>query len=557
MANNRNRSDDFDDFSDVDNGFFEEGTANDASVRRGGGGGGGRGRGGIGNAFRNRPAFRLLVLVGIAALAVVGVVMFTGSRTETANKAVTGGAGSSSTGGQQPGGLNTTAKNERITAGDQRAVAAAANQSSSIPEAGIGTTVSTLSSTGNDAGATAAPLTRWRDSLAADPPPVPTPTPRTQAPPPERNETPTQQQAQQPEQPQQPRGPDPREVAALSSTMRDQMESLTGAWTPKRAETLHVLASVTDSSAAGGGGSGGFRFGRDRIGANGVNVANSDGTPGTFDASQGHENQTLVNSGTILYAQLRNEANSDVPGPVLAEVLTGPMAGASVIGKFDTTRDMMHIVITFNRLVIDEDEYDIDAIAIDPNNSLPGLASETDGRYFDRMVLPAAASFLQGFAEAISQVGTDTFVSDGTVSSSQSAPDLVESVFAGVTLGAGVVGQVLNEEAQQTQRLVRVAAGTPVGIFFVQPMTEDDLDEGVNGVGGTGNPRGTTSVAQGNGTGQGQGNTGTALDLNSIGTRGGPSPTTTPISSQVNLGGSNTVALPGSRVTGYSSIGRR
>lgn len=555
MANNRNRSDDFDDFSDVDNGFFEEGTANDASVRRGGSGGGGRGRGGIGDAFRNRPAFRLLVLVGVAALAVVGVVMFTGSRTETANKAVTGGAaGTTAPGAVQN--MNSTAENERDASSGNRADNAQRGVGSSVPDI-TGNTLVTTSTTDGNNGATAAPLTRWRDSLAADPPPVPTPTPRTQAPPPERNDTQTQQQAQQPEQPQQPRGPDPREVAALSSTMRDQMESLTGAWTPKRAETLHVLASVTDSSAAGGGGSGGFRFGRDRIGANGVNVANSDGTPGTFDASQGHENQTLVNSGTILYAQLRNEANSDVPGPVLAEVLTGPMAGASVIGKFDTTRDMMHIVITFNRLVIDEDEYDIDAIAIDPNNSLPGLASETDGRYFDRMVLPAAASFLQGFAEAISQVGTDTFVSDGTVSSSQSAPDLVESVFAGVTLGAGVVGQVLNEEAQQTQRLVRVAAGTPVGIFFVQPMTEDDLDEGVNGVGGTGNPRGTTSVAQGNGTGQGQGNTGTALDLNSIGTRGGPSPTTTPISSQVNLGGSNTVALPGSRVTGYSSIGRR
>lgn len=519
MANNRNRSDDFDDFSNIDDDYYGESTASDATPaardRRGRGGRGGGG--GLRDAFRNRPGFRLAVLAGLALVIGAGVFFFVGGGAQQTARNSVGTAGQT-TAPAQPGQRTVEVEQNIQQADDDRVRNAQGGGTSAVPQPGGNTVINVTDGSGAN-GAQSDPLTQWRDNLAEAPPPqvrVREPEPQPEP----------QQQAYVEPVPQEPvqRGPDPREVAAVSDVMLDQMNSLVTAWTPQRSQVLRVVQTVTDSSATGGDGGTGYVFGRDR-GGRSLNVA--DGTGGNRDSGG---DQTLVNSGTILYAQLLNEANSDVPGPVLAEVLTGPMSGSSLIGRFETSRDMKYIVITFSRLVVDEDEYDIEAIAVDPNTSLPGMATETDGRYFDRLVLPAAAAFVQGFAEAISQVATNSFIDDGAVASSQDDADLTESIFAGITLGAGVVGNVLTEEAQQTQRLVRVAAGTPIGVFFIDPMTEGDLEDGVDGVGG---PRGTTSAADPN-TGASAGG---PLDLGSIGSRGGPSPATAPVSTQVNLPG--------------------
>ncbi|MBI3418534.1 MAG: hypothetical protein HY053_00160, partial [Proteobacteria bacterium] len=64
--------------------------------------------------------------------------------------------------------------------------------------------------------------------------------------------------------------------------------------------------------------------------------------PSTLMKHEGNEKTTgggagrmIVAAGTIAYAQLLVEANSDIPGPILAEVMSGPFAGARVVGQFE------------------------------------------------------------------------------------------------------------------------------------------------------------------------------------------------------------------------------
>ena len=49
----------------------------------------------------------------------------------------------------------------------------------------------------------------------------------------------------------------------------------------------------------------------------------------------------LIPAGTIEYAQLVLEANTDAPGPVLADIMSGPLAGSKLLGSFTSTDDYL------------------------------------------------------------------------------------------------------------------------------------------------------------------------------------------------------------------------
>ena len=54
--------------------------------------------------------------------------------------------------------------------------------------------------------------------------------------------------------------------------------------------------------------------------------------------------------GNILYAQLISRANSDSPGPIVAEIVQGELAGAKVLGSFTQANDSL--IIEFNSISI-------------------------------------------------------------------------------------------------------------------------------------------------------------------------------------------------------------
>lgn len=179
----------------------------------------------------------------------------------------------------------------------------------------------------------------------------------------------------------------------------------------------------------------------------------------------------LVPAGTIEYAQLMTEANSDVPGPILAQVVTGPMKGARLIGNFTTAYN--YLTLRFNTAVIDGVGYNINAIAIDPDTTLPGVITEIDRRYMKRVLLPAASEFITGFTEAIANSGRTTVVVSGdstTTTTSNDDLDNDQEVATGISAAGEEIGEILDEIADNTPVLYRVAAGTPLGILFISSV---------------------------------------------------------------------------------------
>ena len=213
----------------------------------------------------------------------------------------------------------------------------------------------------------------------------------------------------------------------------------------------------------------------------GINeISGLQGASTTGDANKKPE-KNILSAGKIEYAQLVLEANSDIPGPVVALLASGPFSGAKLLGSF-TAQDE-YLVVKFTTLVTKKGtSVPIDAFAVDPTTSLTGVATDVDHRYFRRIVLPAAAKFVEGLGEAYSQTTTTT--SQGTSTTTTTTEDLnTEQEFGkAVSEAAKQVSDVLTEDGKNLKPLVTIAAGTPLGILFMKGVTDQNIIDAQNGV---------------------------------------------------------------------------
>ncbi len=182
----------------------------------------------------------------------------------------------------------------------------------------------------------------------------------------------------------------------------------------------------------------------------------------------------ILPAGKIEYAQMMLEANSDIPGPVVAMIASGTFNGGKLLGKF--TRKDDYLVITFTTLVTKKGtSVPINAYAVDPKSSLTGVATDVDHRYFRRVILPAAAKFIEGLGDAYAQTTTTTSQSSSSTVTSSQKMNTKQQFGKGVSEAASSMSDILDEDAKKTEPLVIVAAGTAIGVLFMEPLTDDSL----------------------------------------------------------------------------------
>jgi intracellular multiplication protein IcmE len=262
-------------------------------------------------------------------------------------------------------------------------------------------------------------------------------------------------------------GPSPDVVNSLAQAMSQQMGDLKGLHNIDTATLIQVtpedyLSIGTDTN-----------IGSDQI----MVDTDGDGVPDTLvggELDNGVDEEiietVIIPAGTINYGQMLLEANSDVPGPVLVQLVSGPLAGARMIGRFTVESDVL--VIEFNSIVVDGLNSPISAIAIDPGTTLPGVATEVDKRYFARVLLPAAGEFIEGLGRGFAQTTETTIVSGDVVTTSTTDLDVEQEFGVAVEEAAQEINQFVEREANAINPLVRVERGTPVGVFFLDPVTE-------------------------------------------------------------------------------------
>ncbi|MDR3450967.1 MAG: DotG/IcmE/VirB10 family protein [Alphaproteobacteria bacterium] len=262
-----------------------------------------------------------------------------------------------------------------------------------------------------------------------------------------------QQQQAQAQQVQQRQANEPFDNS-LAEAMQRQMTQLMDSWTPKGIKEVTVIKPED------------LKLEKDKAATDNVAAAaQKTGTAGNA--------KIVVAAGTVSYAQLLTEANSDVPGPILAQIVSGPLAGARAVGSFQVSDGYeKYLVLKFSLADAKGKDYQINAYALDPDTTLGGMATEVDERYFTRVILPAAAGFLQGMGQAIGQ-GNSTITTNGqTTITTLAGNGYKQGIYNGLGQAAQTMGSFFQNQANLTKPLVRVAAGTPIGMFFVAPVTE-------------------------------------------------------------------------------------
>lgn len=265
----------------------------------------------------------------------------------------------------------------------------------------------------------------------------------------------------QPVRPQATMKMDPAAVAALSQQMRiivtaqapegsknSPITSVENAYTKMKAAQKDAEAKMKADATSGGTAGGGV----------------AGGAPGEIAKAK-----VIIQAGSISFAQLLNDLNSDIRGPVLAQVLSGPLQGGRALGEFQMQDE--YLTLTFSRIVKDGVTYTVNGIALDEVTTLAAQQTDVDHHYMQRVLLPAAASFVEGYGSAVAETGqSTTTTSGGGVASDVPEPDAKEEVFKGIEKASSKISQLIDQEANRPIT-VTLNRGTTMGILFTQPVT--------------------------------------------------------------------------------------
>lgn len=186
-------------------------------------------------------------------------------------------------------------------------------------------------------------------------------------------------------------------------------------------------------------------------------------------------------AGDILFGVILTSVNSDEPSPVLARIISGPLANSKIIGNINPTtipikgtdpKVSKALVLQFNLMNIPESRssISINAIGIDPQTARTGLATSVDNHYFLRYGSFFAANFLAGLGGAIS-MQSQTKVVTGTGSTDIGRTG---SFSAGeeALIGLGKTAEALATQLNflEVPPTIKVASGTAVGILLLNDI---------------------------------------------------------------------------------------
>ena len=187
-----------------------------------------------------------------------------------------------------------------------------------------------------------------------------------------------------------------------------------------------------------------------------------------------------VAAGRGLYARTLYAVDSDYPGPVLLELLEPPLAGAVASGAFTLVRE--RLVLRLTRLEYRGRSVPVDAWAVGLECACYGVDGEVDSHWFERVLLPSAVRFAEGFLTALGRAAESVIVGDGDVRYERRESSTSDAVNAGLATAARTAGDVLLETAPDGPT-VRIPRDTELVVVFAAPPggPEGSAPEGSDG----------------------------------------------------------------------------
>ena len=174
----------------------------------------------------------------------------------------------------------------------------------------------------------------------------------------------------------------------------------------------------------------------------------------------------LPPAGDGIYARTIYAVNSDYPGPVLIELLGPPLAGAVATGAFTLVGERM--VLRLTGLEYRRRRVAIDGWAVGLDCACYGIAGEVDSHFFQRVLLPSAVRFAEGFLTAMGRPAESVTLGSGDVRYERRQGSAREAVHSGLGTAARSAGDILLENAP-ARPTVRIPRDTELIVMFAGP----------------------------------------------------------------------------------------
>lgn len=189
----------------------------------------------------------------------------------------------------------------------------------------------------------------------------------------------------------------------VSEAMAKQIEGYLNLWGPAN-NVLHEYTYATKRKETEGA-----NGGSNPTQVQNLAAASTASVSGSNNSVTPEQAIRYVRAGTMIPAMLITPLNSDAPGPVLAQVTSGPLAGARLIGTMRVNKES--ILIAFNQISKPgwPDVYPVSAIGMDLKSST-ALASDVNHHYLQKYMGLLAGSFMEGYGQGMQQQGTTTIV---------------------------------------------------------------------------------------------------------------------------------------------------
>ena len=171
----------------------------------------------------------------------------------------------------------------------------------------------------------------------------------------------------------------------------------------------------------------------------------------------------LPPAGGGIYARTIYAVNSDYPGPVLIELLGPPLAGAVATGAFTLSGERM--VLRLTSLEYRGRRMATDGWAVGLDCACYGIAGEVDSHFFQRVLLPAAVRFAEGFLTAMGRPAESVTLGSGDVRYERRQGSTREAVHSGLGTAARSAGDILLENAPK-RPTVRIPRDTELIVMF-------------------------------------------------------------------------------------------
>lgn len=177
---------------------------------------------------------------------------------------------------------------------------------------------------------------------------------------------------------------------------------------------------------------------------------------------------TLIGAGSIEAARIDTGVNTDVAGDFGATLVTGPYAGAKIIGTVQRRGETA--ALTCRTLAFPNQGVSVPATCsiLDAETGEGGTASDVDRKLLVKYGIKPIAAGFAAVADYLKNSGTTVVVNGQTTVTS--SPELTGKKAAQIVGGSAAQQVNTDANALDTTPTVRVRRGTVVGVFFTQDV---------------------------------------------------------------------------------------